>query len=74
MYQKPLRNNWQSMFFTIEDQLNAKHPLYILADIINWEVFEDRFGALYSQDNGCPFVPSPSQPTHNCRQEGLLEW
>ena len=45
------------MFFTLEDQLNAKHPLYILANKINWEVFEDRFKVLYSQDNGCPCVP-----------------
>ena len=45
------------MFFTLEDQLNAKHPLYILANKINWEVFEDRFKSLYSQDNGCPCVP-----------------
>ena len=57
MYQKPVRTNQQSMFFTLEDQLNAKHPLYILANKINWEVFEDRFKALYSQDNGCPCVP-----------------
>lgn len=57
MYQKPARTNQQSMFFTLEDQLNAKHPLYILANKINWEVFEDRFKSLYSQDNGCPRIP-----------------
>ena len=57
MYQKPVRRNQQSMFFTLEDQLNAKHPLYILANKINWEMFEDRFKVLYSQDNGCPCVP-----------------
>lgn len=45
------------MFFTLEDQLNAQHPLYILANKIDWEMFEDRFKVLYSQDNGCPCVP-----------------
>ena len=57
MYQKPVRKNQQSMFFTLEDQLNAQHPLYILANKIDWEMFEDRFKVLYSQDNGCPCVP-----------------
>lgn len=57
MYQKPARTNQQSLFFTLEEQLNTKHPLYILANKINWEMFEERFKVLYSQDNGCPCVP-----------------
>ena len=57
MYKKPARTNQQSVFFTLEDQLNAKHSPYILANMINWEMFEDRFKVLYSQDNGCPCVP-----------------
>ncbi len=35
MYQKPARTNQQSLFFTLEEQLNTKHPLYILANKIN---------------------------------------
>ena len=33
--------------------------------MINWEMFEDRFKVLYSQDNGCSCVPI-------CRMVGLL--
>ena len=57
MYQKPTRTNQQSMFFTLEDQLNHKHPLYLLANEIDWEKFEDKFKSLYSQENGRPCVP-----------------
>ena len=57
MYQKPARTNRQSMFFTLEDQLNHKHPLYLLANEIDWEKFEDKFKSLYSQENGRPCVP-----------------
>lgn len=45
------------MFFSLEDQLNQKHPLYILANKINWDVFEKSFKGLYSQNCGCPCVP-----------------
>lgn len=45
------------MFFTLEDQLNHKHPLYFLANEIDWEKFEDKFKSLYSQENGRPCVP-----------------
>ncbi len=57
LYQKPSKTNQQSMFFTLENQLNQKHPLYILANKINWEIFEERFRGVYSPDNGCPYVP-----------------
>ena len=45
------------MFFTLEDQLNQKHPLYLLAKEIDWEKFENAFRTLYSQENGRPCVP-----------------
>lgn len=57
MYRKTVRTNQQSLFFTLEDQLNQKHPLYILTNKIDWELFEEKFKGLYSQDSGSPCVP-----------------
>ena len=37
--------------------LDHKRPLYVLAGEINWSVFEDEFGGLYS-DNGRPGIPT----------------
>ena len=43
MYRKPTRTNRQSMFFTLEDQLTPRHPLYLSANRIDREVFEEQF-------------------------------
>ena len=37
--------------------LNQKHPLFILADQIMWDVFEAEFSVLYCADNGRPAKP-----------------
>lgn len=50
--QKPL--NQIGLFFNFEDTLNQKHPLYILANKVHWQVFEDDFLPLYSQNQGRP--------------------
>jgi len=42
------------MFFGLEDSLNQKHPMYILANKMNWQLFEDSFTPLYCSDNGSP--------------------
>ena len=34
-------------FFTFRDQLDQKHPLFLLADQIDWQRFEDAFAPLY---------------------------
>ena len=52
MYKNQPKTSQSSLFFTIEDQLNPKNPLFILANKIRWEVFEDSFKSLYCQDNG----------------------
>ena len=44
-------------FSKFEDQLNQKHPLYLLANEIDWQVFDDAFLPLYSKDNGRPGKP-----------------
>lgn len=57
MYKKQTKTSQSSLFFTLEDQLNPKHSLFILAHKIRWEVFEDTFKPLYCQDNGRPCNP-----------------
>lgn len=49
--------NQSSFFFTLEDTLNQKHPLYILSNKVNWQLFEDEFKPLYCEDNGRPAKP-----------------
>lgn len=46
-----------SFFSLLADQLNQKHPLYILADKIDWHRFEEAFTPLYCADNGRPGKP-----------------
>jgi len=46
-----------SFFSLLADQLNQKHPLYILADKIDWHRFEEAFTPLYCADNGRPAKP-----------------
>ena len=41
-----------------EEQLNHHHPLYILANTINWKVFEEAFKKYYSASQGAPAKPS----------------
>ena len=58
MYTKPApRTDQQSLFFDLESQLNQKHPLYLLANKIDWEVFEEAFKGLYCANNGRPAKP-----------------
>lgn len=41
---------------TFEEQLSHCHPLYILANQINWKIFEEAFAKLYSRE-GRPAKP-----------------
>lgn len=43
-------------YSTFEEQLSHAHPLYILANKINWQTFEEAFAKLYS-DEGRPAKP-----------------
>jgi len=43
-------------FSTFEEQLNHHHPLYILANRIDWSIFEKAFSPLFS-NNGRPAKP-----------------
>ncbi len=54
----PKKNTAQIGFFSsFEDLLNAKHPLFILANRVNWQTFEDAFLPLYCPNNGRPAKP-----------------
>lgn len=44
-------------FNSLQDQLDQKHPLYLLANLINWSLFEDRFKKYYSEKMGKPAKP-----------------
>lgn len=44
-------------FSSFDDTLNQKHPLYILANRVDWSRFESAFLPLYCQDNGRPAKP-----------------
>ena len=49
--------NQTSLFFSFESTLNQKHPLFILANEVDWSSFEKAFSPLYCLDNGRPGKP-----------------
>ncbi len=42
----------------LDQQLNPKHPLFRLAQQIDWSYFEREFGALYTESVGAPGIPT----------------
>lgn len=46
------------MFFSLDDTLKSSHPLYRLANKINWKKFEESFSPLYSDYGGRPAKPT----------------
>jgi IS5 family transposase len=44
-------------YSTFEEQLSHHHPLYILANTIDWEVFDEAFKKHYSAMQGAPAKP-----------------
>jgi IS5 family transposase len=57
MIKKTEKKSQTSMFFSLKDTLDQKHPLFILEDRINWQQFEEAFSPLYCSDNGRPALP-----------------
>lgn len=45
------------LFNGLADQLDQKHPLYLLTNRINWSVFDDSFKVYYSEKMGAPAKP-----------------
>lgn len=50
-------HNTASLFSSLSDMLNQSHPLYKLADKIDWGKFDTAFAPLYCQNNGRPAKP-----------------
>lgn len=46
-----------SFYSTFEEQLSHQHPLFILSQRIDWDVFEKAFSKHYSPDFGAPAKP-----------------
>ena len=57
MIAKQKVQNQTSLFFSFESTLDQKHPLFVLANKIDWSVFEKAFEPLYCKDNGRPGKP-----------------
>ncbi len=58
MLAKKSVNNGPSLFYSsLSVMLNQKHPLFVLAGMINWTVFEEAFAPLYCLNNGRPAKP-----------------
>src|SRR4030043_1553778 len=41
----------------LDQVLNREHPLYVLANQIDWSIFEQEFGPLYVENLGRPGLP-----------------
>ena len=57
MLSKSQNQSQGSLFFSLESTLNHKHPLFILAEKVDWAMFEEAFSPLYCSDNGRPAQP-----------------
>ncbi len=57
MLSKPVKSPQISFFQSLEEQLNRQHPLYLLANTIDWSVFETAFSKHYSSKMGKPAKP-----------------
>lgn len=58
MLTSPKKHSPQLGIFTgLADQLNQRHPLYLLANKIDWAVFEKGFRVYYSETMGKPAKP-----------------
>lgn len=45
------------LFLGLSEQLDQKHPLYKLANVIDWKVFDNAFKQYYSEKMGAPSKP-----------------
>src|ERR1035438_1049232 len=57
MITKQKSSSQLGFFSTFEEQLDHKHPLYILGNTIDWDVFEKAFTKHYSLTMGAPSKP-----------------
>ena len=46
-----------SLFSGLAEMLDPSHPLFRLANRVNWRIFDDAFEPLFCKDNGRPAKP-----------------
>lgn len=56
MISKQKNKAQMGFYITFEEQLNHQHPFYILANTMDWTIFENAFSKLYSEE-GRPGKP-----------------
>lgn len=52
MYKTPSACCQASLFWDLRSMLDAEHPMYKLANMIDWNMFEQSFAPLYCKNNG----------------------
>ncbi len=52
MYKSSGNVRQASLFWDLESMIDSKHPLYKLANLVDWDMFEKSFSPLYCHDNG----------------------
>lgn len=57
MYKSSCQGHQTSLFWDLESMLDSKHPLFKLANLVDWDQFERTFSLLYCQNNGRPAKP-----------------
>ena len=57
MLAKPKDKKQLGFYSSFEEQLDHSHPLFILANKIAWQIFEESFSKHYSQKMGAPAKP-----------------
>lgn len=79
MLTKPASTSQLSFYSTFEEQLSHRHPRYILANQIQWGIFETTFAKLYSEE-GRPAKPIRLMVSllilkhvHNLSDESVVE-
>ena len=57
MYKSRSNSRQATLFWDLETMLDPKHPLFKLANKVNWSCFEEAFAPLFCADNGRPPKP-----------------
>ena len=57
MYKSCSKPHQASLFWDLESMLDSNRPLFKLANLVDWDLFESTFSPLYCQDNGRPAKP-----------------
>ena len=80
-WRKPAQSTPPAGAMPLRRMLNPQHSLYLLAEAINWQVFDEQFGPLYAEGIGRPALstrwtspPGPSSGTSRCGPMTTGRW